>query len=102
MEPVAPRTVTLRMGADAAVLVLRNGTALIVSPNHKCAADAIQAAAENAEYCSHHDRGNQPVEAVHQPTMARYEMAGILHPETTFYRGFKEIAELAGDGQCAA
>jgi len=44
IEPVAPSTLTLRT-ADAAGLLLRKGTGLIVSPNHKTAADAIHAAA---------------------------------------------------------
>jgi hypothetical protein len=44
IEPVAPRTVMLRR-LDAAGLLFRRGTALIKSPNHKTAADAICAAA---------------------------------------------------------
>jgi hypothetical protein len=63
MEPVAPRTVTLRT-ADAAALLLRNGTALIVSPNHKTAADAIGATAQEPENRRHHDGCDKSVQAI--------------------------------------
>src|SRR5258705_3014842 len=98
IEPVAPRTVTART-ADAAALLLRNGTALIPSPNHKTAADAIDAAAQNPDKCRQHDRGDEPVKAVEQPAMARNDLAGIFHAEPAFHCRFKEIAELRGNRQ---
>ncbi len=63
MEPVAPRTVTVRT-ADAAALLLRNGTALIVSPNHKTAADAIGATAQEPENRRHDDGCDKSVQAI--------------------------------------
>ena len=57
-------TLTLRT-ADAAVLLLRKGTALMLSPNHKSAADAIHAATQNSENCRQRDRRNEAVEAIH-------------------------------------
>jgi hypothetical protein len=63
IEPVAPRTVTART-PDAVALLLRNGTALIFSPNHKTAADAIRAATQNPENRRQDHRGDEPVEPV--------------------------------------
>jgi hypothetical protein len=63
IEPVAPRTVTVRT-ADAAALLLRKGTALIVSPNHKTAADAIGAAAKEPENRRHDDGCDKSVQAI--------------------------------------
>jgi len=63
IEPVAPRTVTART-ADAAALLLRNGTALMISPNHKTAADAIHVTAQNPENRRQDHRGDEPVEAI--------------------------------------
>src|SRR4051794_24937798 len=96
IEPVAPSTVTDRT-ADATALLLRNGTALMSSPNHKTAADAIDAAAQNPDKSRQRDRGNEPVETVEQPAMAGDDLAGILHAEPAFHCRFKEIAELRGD-----
>src|SRR6202012_1226080 len=101
MEPVAPSTVTART-ADAAALLLRNGTALILSPNHKTVADAIHAAAQKTENCCQDDSGNEPVKPVQESTMARDDAAGILYPEPTLYRGFKEVPELRRDRQDGA
>src|SRR4051794_13503076 len=98
IEPVAPRTVTLRT-ADAAALLLRNGTALISSPNHKTAADAIDAAAQNSDKCRQHDRRDEAVQTVEQPAMARNDVAGIFHAEPAFDCRFKQIAKLRGDRQ---
>src|SRR5690348_16923829 len=98
MEPVAPSTVTART-ADAAALLLRNGTALILSPNHKTVANAIDAAAQKTKNCRQNDRGNEAVKAVQQSAMTRDYPAGILYPKAAFYRGFKEITELRGDRQ---
>src|SRR5258707_8297778 len=98
MEPVAPRTLTVRT-ADARALLLRNGTALMPSPNHKTAADAIDAAAQKTDKCRQHDRGDEPVKTVEQPAMARNDLAGILDAEPAFHCRFKEIAELRGDRQ---
>src|SRR4051812_11866814 len=96
IEPVAPRTVTART-ADAAALLLRNGTALMNSPNHKTAADAIHATPQKTENRRQDHRGDESVEPVQQPAMPRDDLAGILDAETPFYRGFEEIAELGSD-----
>jgi hypothetical protein len=74
IDPVAPRTVTVRT-ADAAALLLRKGTALIVSPNHKTAADAIHAAAQKPENRCQDRGGDKAVEAVQQAAMARDDVA---------------------------
>jgi hypothetical protein len=63
IEPVAPRTVTART-ADAVALLLRKGTALMFSPNHKTAADAIHATPQNPEKRRQHDRGDESVETI--------------------------------------
>jgi hypothetical protein len=63
IEPVAPSTVTVR--AEAAALLLRNGTALIFSPNHKTAADAIGAAPQEPEKCRHDDGCDKSIQAIH-------------------------------------
>jgi hypothetical protein len=96
MEPVAPRTVTVRT-AETAALLLRNGTALIVSPNHKTAADAIGTTAQEPEKCRQDDGCDKPIQPVHQPAMAGNDVAGILYAETPLHGGFEEIAELRGD-----
>src|SRR5437773_2255027 len=93
MEPVAPRTVTVRT-ADAAALLLRHGTALIVSPNHKTAADAIRAAPQEPENRRHDDGCDKSVQAIQKPAMAGNDVAGILHAKTPFHSGFKQIAAL--------
>jgi len=64
MEPVAPSTVTVRASASGALL-LRNGTALIISPNHKTAADAIGAAPQKPEKCRHNDGCDKTIQAIH-------------------------------------
>jgi hypothetical protein len=64
IEPVAPSTLTVRAAA-AAGLLLRKGTALIVSPNHKTAADAIGAAPQKAEKCRHDDGCDKTIQAIH-------------------------------------
>src|ERR1700684_387474 len=101
IEPVAPSTVTVRT-ADAAALLLRNGTALICSPNHKTAADAIHAAPQKPENRGKYHRRHEAVEAVHQPAMAGNEVARILDAETPLYRGLQEIAKLGRDRECRA
>src|SRR5882757_4642336 len=101
IEPVAPSTETVRT-ADAVALLLRNGTALIVSPNHKTAADAIGAAPQEPEKSRQGDRGNEPIQPIQQPTMAGDDLAGILDAEAPLYRGFKEIAELRNHRKNAA
>ena len=63
IEPVAPSTVTLRT-ADPAALLLRNGTALMLSPNHKTAAGAIHAAPHNAQNRGQDNGGDKPVKAI--------------------------------------
>src|SRR2546423_14211897 len=97
IEPVAPRTVTDRT-ADAAALLLRNGTALIFSPNHKTAADAIDTTPQEPKNSSHNDGCNKPVQTIQQPAMAGNDVAGILDAKTPLPGGLEEIAEL-GDGR---
>src|SRR5262245_7723468 len=98
MEPVAPSTVTLRT-SDAAALLLRNGTALITSPNHKTAADTIGAAAQKAQNRCGHNRCDIPIQAIHEPAMAGNDVARILDAETPLYRGFEEVAKLGNHGK---
>src|SRR3954451_12101133 len=95
MEPVAPSTVTVRT-VDTAGLLLRKGTALMFSPNHKTAADAIDTAAQDADHRRQHDRGNIAIETIEQPTMAGNDVAGILDVEPAFHRRFEQIAKLRG------
>src|ERR1700709_2080933 len=95
MDPVAPRTATVRQG-EAATLLLRNGTALIVSPNHKTAADAIGATAQEPENCRQDDGCDKPIQPVHQPAMAGNDVAGILYAGMPLHRGFEESAQLRG------
>jgi hypothetical protein len=64
IEPVAPSTETVRTAVTAALL-LRNGTALIVSPNHKTAADAIDAAPQKTEKSRHDDGCDKSIQAIH-------------------------------------
>src|SRR3979490_1313436 len=96
IEPVAPRTVTART-ADAAALLLRNGTALMLSPNHKTPADAIRATPQKPENRRQEHRSAESVETIHQSAMPGNDMAGVLDSETPFHRGFKEIAKLGSD-----
>src|SRR5258705_9543748 len=93
IEPVAPRTVTART-ADAAALLLRNGTALMLSPNHKTAADAIHATPQKPENRLHDDGGDESVETIQQSTMPGNDMAGVLDAETPFHRGFTPLPQL--------
>jgi hypothetical protein len=93
IEPVAPSTETVRT-ADAVALLLRNGTALIVSPNHKTAANAIGAAPQEPKKSRKGDRCDKPVQPIQEPAVAGNDLAGILDAETTLYRGFEQIAEL--------
>src|SRR5581483_8117431 len=95
MEPVAPNTVTLRT-APAAALLLRNGTALIVSPNHKTGSGATRAAAQNSQNRRERDRRDIAIQAVHQPAMAGNDVTGVLHAEAALDCGLEEIAELRG------
>src|SRR6202041_642241 len=78
MEPVAPSTVTERTAVAA--LLLRKGTALIPSPNHKTAANAIRAAPQKAEKCRQNDGGDEAVKTVHKPAMARCKPADPARP----------------------
>src|SRR5882672_46455 len=93
MEPVAPSTVTVR-AAEATALLLRNGTALIVSPNHKTAADAIGATPQEPKKSRHCDGCDKSIQTIQEPAMAGNDLAGILHAKTPLHRGFEEIAEL--------
>src|SRR2546425_2424097 len=93
MEPVAPSTVTVRAAA-AVALLLRNGTALIVSPNHKTAADAIGAAPQEPKKSRQSDGCDKAIQTIQQAAMARDDLAGIFDAEAPFYRRFEEIPEL--------
>src|ERR1700716_265789 len=93
IEPVAPRTVTVRT-ADAAALLLRNGTALMPSPNHKTAADAIHATPQTPENRRQHDRCDKAVEAIQQTAMPGNDVAGVFDAATPFHRGLKKIHKL--------
>src|ERR1700761_2822826 len=96
IEPVAPSTVTERM-ADATALLLRNGTALMTSPNHKTAADAIHAAPQKTENCRQNDRGDEAIETVEQAAVAGNDVAGVLDAKSAFHGGFEQIAQLGSD-----
>ena len=52
-------------GAPPAALLLRNGTALIISPNHKTAADAIGATPQKTEKGRHDDGCDKSIQAIH-------------------------------------
>ena len=60
-RPAPSRCARLPAGA----LLLRNGTALIISPNHKTAADAIGAAPQKPEKCRHDDGCDKSIQAIH-------------------------------------
>src|SRR5262245_5816984 len=98
IEPVAPSTVTLRT-APAAALLLRNGTALIASPNHKTAADAIGATPQEPQNRRQRDGCDKPVEAIEQPAMTGNDLARILDAEAALHRRFEEIAKLRNHRQ---
>src|SRR5438132_10550799 len=93
MEPVAPSTVTVRAAA-ATALLLRNGTALIVSPNHKTAADAIGATPQQPKKSRHRDGRDKSIQPIQEPAMTRDDLAGILHPKTPLHGRLEEVAEL--------
>src|SRR5438445_13080609 len=93
IEPVAPRTVTVRT-ADAVALLLRSGTALISSPNHKTAPDAIRAAPHKTENRGHQNRRDESIQAVQQAAMAGNDVARLLHAEPSPHRGLDEHATL--------
>src|SRR5947209_5473405 len=99
LSPAAPLTAAINQsaGRDAAGFLLRNGTALMFSPNHKTATDAIDAAPQQPDRRRQHDGGNIAVETIEQPAMARNDVAGILDVEPAFHRRFKQIAKLRGD-----
>src|SRR6185437_1008030 len=93
IDPVAPRTVTVRT-ADAAALLLRKGTALIALPNHKTATDAIHAAPQKPENRGQNHCGDKTIETVEQAAMAGNDMAGVLDAEAPLDGGFEQIAKL--------
>src|SRR4051794_37181204 len=93
MEPVAPSTVTVRT-VDVAGLLLRNGTALMFSPNHKTAADAIDTAAQDPDHSRQHDGGYIAVETIEQPAMPGNDLARILDIEPAFHRRLEQVAKL--------
>src|SRR3954471_9165902 len=96
IEPVAPSTVTVRT-AETAALLLRRGTALIVSPNHKTAADAIRAGPQEPENRRHDDGCDKSVQAVQQSAVAGNDLAGVLDAKPPFHRRLEEITELRDD-----
>src|SRR5580704_14094091 len=96
IEPVAPSTVTERT-ADATALLLRNGTPLMTSPNHKTAADAIHAAPQKTENCRQNDRGDEAIETIEQAAVAGNDVAGVLDAKSAFHGGFEQIAQLGSD-----
>src|SRR3954452_4361697 len=98
MDPVAPRTVTART-PDAAGLLLRNGTPLIVSPNHKTGADAIRATTQKSKNSSQNDGGDEAVKAVQHAAMPGNDVTGILYAEAAFHCRLEEIAQLRSNGQ---
>ena len=53
--------------AEGTALLFRNGTAFMVSPNHKTAADAIRTTPQKAENSRHDDGGDETVEPIHNP-----------------------------------
>jgi hypothetical protein len=69
IEPVAPNTVTLRT-PEAAGLLLRYGTGLIASPNHKTATDAIDAIPQKSNNGSQNDGRDKSVKPVQYPAVA--------------------------------
>src|ERR1700753_4149990 len=85
--------------ADATALLLRNGTALIFSPNHKTAADAIHAATQKTKNRSHDHRGNETVQPVQQPAMTGNDVTGVLDAEMPLYGGFKQIPQMRDNGE---
>src|SRR3984885_11797495 len=101
IEPVAPKTVTART-ADAEALLLRNGTALIFSPNHKTAADAIHAAPQKSQNRRQDHRRDKAVETIEQSAMSGNDLAGVLDVEPAFHCRFKQIAELGNNGKRCA
>src|SRR5690349_23091993 len=101
IEPVAPSTVTLRTASPAALL-LRKGTALIMSPNHKAAADAVGTIPQTSQNSRHDNGSNETVEAIHQTAMAGNKVAGILDAEAAFDGRFEQVAELGDDRERSA
>src|SRR5215475_10401727 len=95
MEPVAPSTVTLRTALTAALL-LRNGTVLIVSPNHKSGSDATRATTQNPENRRNYNGCDKAVQTVQQAAMAGNDVTGVLHAKAALDRGLEEVAELRG------
>src|ERR1700744_4974551 len=98
IEPVAPSTDTVRT-AEAVALLLRNGTALIFSPNHKTAADAIHARPQNSENRRQNHPGDESIKPIEKPPLARKPRGLILDAKAPVCRGLKEIAELRDDRQ---
>src|SRR3954464_15992152 len=96
MEPVAPRIVTPRTAAGLTFGRVPFG---INSPKPEAARGCFEAPACE----THHGCGccccQKPVEAVHQPAVARDEMAGILRAEVALDRGFEQIAGLRHYGE---
>src|SRR5438445_5067638 len=100
IEPVAPSTETVRAAVTAALL-LRNGTALIVSPNHKTAADAIGATPQEPKKSRHRDSRDKSIQPVQKSAVTGDDLAGILHPKAPLHRRLKEIAELRNHRESA-
>src|SRR5579859_1604550 len=96
IEPVAPSTVTERT-VLAAALLLRKGTALMTSPNHKTAADAIRATPQKTKNRRHDDGRHEAVKTIEQAAVPGNDVAGVLDAEPAFHGRFKEIAKLGND-----
>ena len=96
IEPVAPRIVTLRTAR------VRFGAAAVPcrhpSPDQQAAGRPIQAAARAIPtMTAASSRCQKPVEPIHQPAMARDQLARILGAELALDRGFEQVAGLRRD-----
>ena len=82
----------------AAALLLRKGTALMFSPNHKTAADAIQRRpAETPKSAARTTAATKPSSRSSSPPWPGNDVTGILDAEPALHRGFEEIAELGNN-----
>src|SRR5690348_7151674 len=96
IDPVAPSTLMLREPLATGLLFF-NGTALITSPNHKTASDAIDPAANNTDRGREHDRCDEAVDPVQHAAVTGNDVAGILDAETALHRRLEQVAKLRHD-----
>src|SRR5262245_63690240 len=95
IDPVGPSMVTLRGAASATGAVrMRGADSFIGSPHQESAAWRDKTAAGNAQQARERRRGNETIEPVHQPAMARNELARVLGAEPALERGFQQISRL--------